>query len=197
MPHLERNDLWSLESYHQQRPAFRARVMEHKRHRKLAIGPNATLYFEDQLTIKYQIQEMLRSERIFEADGIQEELDAYNPLIPDGDNFKATFMIEFTDAGERRAALAGMVGIENKVWIGVGDAGRVYAVADEDLERSTEEKTSAVHFLRFPLSAAMVEQAIAGAPLSAGIDHPNYTYAIEPLAAATADSLRADLTAPA
>jgi Protein of unknown function (DUF3501) len=174
MQKLTRDDLYSLENYATVRDEFRNQVLEHKRSRRVALGTNAALYFEDRLTMQYQIQEMLRIERIFEADGINEELEAYNPLIPDGSNWKATFMIEFPDSGERRAMLERLVDIENRVFVRVGDLDKVYAVADEDLERADEAKTSAVHFLRFELSAAMVSALRDGAALSAGIDHPDY-----------------------
>ena len=175
MTTLTRDDLWSLEQYAEERPQFRARVLEHKKHRQLALGDNARLYFEDALTIKYQIQEMLRIERVFEAAGINEELEAYNPLIPDGSNWKATFMIEYPDPAVRARRLAEMIGIEDKVWLQVGDCERVYPIADEDLDRETADKTSSVHFLRFELTSDMVSAAHAGAALRAGIDHPAYT----------------------
>lgn len=171
---LDRNSLYSLEEYARIRPDFRARVLEHKKHRRLALGDHVTLHFEDRLTMQYQIQEMLRIEKIFEAEGIQDELDAYNPLIPDGSNWKATMLIEYSDVAERKMALAGMAGIEHKVWVQVDGLDRVHAIADEDMERSTEEKTSAVHFLRFELEPAMVEALKSGESLSVGIGHPNY-----------------------
>ena len=152
MKKLAREDLLSLERYAAERPAFRERVIHHKRTRRLPIGPNATLHFEDRLTMQYQVQEILRTERIFEAGEIEAELEAYNPLIPDGANWKATFMIEFDDEDERRAALGRLVGIEDRVWARAGDSKPVWAVADEDLERTTDEKTSSVHFLRFELA---------------------------------------------
>ena len=194
MNKLTRDDLYSLEKYSEVRPEFRARVMAHKKNRRLPIGPNAALYFEDALTMHYQIQEMLRAERIFEASGIQEELDAYNPLIPDGSNWKATFMMEYPDEDERRVQLAKLIGIERHVWAQVADFARITPVADEDLERETEEKTSSVHFLRFELTAEMVAAVKAGSPISIGIDHPAYTYATEPVAQNIRDSLAADLT---
>ena len=171
---LSRADLWSLEEYAEQRPAFRARVMAHKKTRQLPLGEHARLYFEDELTIRYQIQEMLRIEKVFEAAGIEEELEAYNPLIPDGDNWKATFMLEYADPVERAERLAQMIGIEDKVWLRVGDCERVYPIADEDLERDNEEKTSSVHFLRFQLAPEMISAALAGEPIRGGIDHPAY-----------------------
>jgi hypothetical protein len=176
MNKLTHEDLYSLEEYARIRDEFRARVMAHKKHRRVAIGPNAALYFEDALTMQYQVQEMLRIERIFEPQGIQDELDVYNPLIPDGSNWKATFMVEFEDADERRQALARMLGIEKAVWVQVGELERVHPIANEDLERETEDKTSSVHFLRFELSPAMVSQARAGAPIRMGIDHPVYRH---------------------
>ena len=190
---LTRDDLYSLEKYAEVRKDFRARVLAHKKDRKVLIGPVATLYFEDRMTMHYQIQEMLRVERIFEAAGIQDELDAYNPLIPDGNNWKATFMIEVPDVDERRRVLAQLVGVEDRVWVKVGDAERVYAIADEDMERETEEKTSSVHFVRFELTAAMVAAAKHGAAISIGIDHPEYRHSVEPVDDAVRASLVGDL----
>lgn len=193
MQKLNRDDLFSLEKYAEVRPEFRARVMAHKKNRQLPIGPNATLYFEDALTMQYQIQEMLRIERIFEAAGIQEELDAYNPLIPDGSNWKATFMMEYPDEDERRVQLKKLLGIERHVWAQVADFARVTPIADEDLEREDDEKTASVHFLRFELSDEMAEAVKNGAPISMGIDHPSYTYAAEPIPQNVRDSLAQDL----
>jgi len=193
MTALSREDLYSLEDYARVRTDFRARVLAHKQNRQLPLGPNATLYFEDRLTMQYQIQEMLRTEKIFEAEGIQEELDAYNPLIPGGSDWKATFMLEYTDLEERRVALGQLVGVEHRVWVRVGELEKVFAVADEDLERSTEEKTSAVHFMRFDLDAASVEALRGGAKLAAGIDHPALQIALDPVPTAIRDSLVADL----
>jgi hypothetical protein len=190
---LTRADLMSLEQYSTARKEFRARVLEHKRNRLVPIGPNVTWAFEDRLTIQYQVQEMLRVERIFEAAGIQDELDAYNPLIPDGSNWKVTFLIEFPDPEERKARLAGLKGIEDRCWVQVAGFERVFAIADEDLERENEEKTSSVHFLRFELSREMAAQAKSGAPISVGIDHPNYNHEVSPLGAAHRDSLAKDL----
>ena len=190
---LTRNDLLSLEQYSSERPAFRQRVMQHKRHRRVDLGDCVSLYFEDRLTMHYQVQEMLRAERIFEAEGIQEELDAYNPLIPDGSNWKATMMIQIADIEARRVALASMQGIERQVWMRVGEHPPVRPIADEDLERETEEKTSSVHFLRFELTPEMVAAAKAGAPLSAGIDHPAYRAESGPLPEAVRQALVADL----
>ena len=180
-PKLTRDDLYSLEKYSEIRPEFRAKVMAHKRDRKLEVGPNVTLHFEDRLVMQYQIQEMLRAERIYEADGIQEELDAYNPLIPDGRNWKATMMIEFEDADERKAQLAKLIGVERKTYVQIGDHERVYPIANEDLERETDEKTSSVHFLRFELTDAMAEELKAGAKLVVGIDHDHYCHAADPV----------------
>ncbi|MCG6871413.1 MAG: DUF3501 family protein [Gammaproteobacteria bacterium] len=190
---LTRNDLMGLEEYAAGRDAFRRKIMEHKKLRVLPVGPNATLHFEDRLTMQYQVQEMLRAERIFEADGIQEELDAYNPLVPDGSNLKATFMIEFAEVEERRVALENMLGIEDRVWARVADMAPVFAVADEDLERETETKTSSVHFLRFELPAPAITALRDGAALSVGIDHPAYRHARDPLPAAVRDALASDL----
>ena len=195
MQKLTREDLYSLEDYAEARRAFRARVLEHKKDRQVALGPNATLYFEDRLTIQYQVQEILRVERIFGRDGIEDELGAYNGLIPDGHNFKATFMLEYVDVEERRQALSQLIDIEDMVWVRVEGFDRVFAVADEDLERETAEKTSAVHFLRFELSQAMVGALKSGAVLSVGVDHPNYPHSVEPVSASTRESLAADLDA--
>jgi hypothetical protein len=193
MPALSRADLWSLEEYAEERPSFRARVMAHKKTRQVPLGENARLYFEDALTIKYQIQEMLRIEKVFEADGINEELDAYNPLIPDGHNWKATFMIEFGDPEERARRLTEMLGIEDKVWLQVGNCERLYPIADEDLDRSTDEKTSSVHFLRFELTPDMIAAAHRGEAINAGIDHPAYTIEGAPVDEAVRQSLINDL----
>lgn len=193
MQKLTRSDLLSLEQYAEQRLAFRDKVMAHKRDRRLALGDNAVLYFEDRLTMQYQVQEMLRIERIFEADGIDEELKVYNPLIPDGLNWKATFMVEFPDEEERREMLCQLLGIEHRIYVHVVDFDRVFAIADEDLERADEHKTSAVHFLRFELP---VEQSVAlksGATLIAGIDHDNYRVEVCPVADNVRRSLLKDL----
>lgn len=190
---LSREDLMSLERYAAERAEFRARVMAHKKDRKVHLGPHATLYFEDTLTMQYQVQEMLRAERIFEAAGIQEELDAYNPLIPDGDNWKATFMLEYDEVEERKTALEKLIGVEDRVWMRVDDHEPVYAIADEDLERETAEKTSSVHFLRFQLTPEMVADARDGAPIAAGIDFEGFSHLRDPLSEATRASLVADL----
>lgn len=179
MDKLKRADLFSLEAYSIERPAFRARVIEHKKARKLHLGSNVTLLFEDRLTVQYQIQEMLRIERIFEADAIQEELDAYNPLIPDGSNLKATMLIEFPDADERKRVLATLGGIEHRVYAQVDGHERSVAVADEDLDRSSDDKTSAVHFLRFEFSPASIMALRAGAPLRFGVDDKRLPVEVE------------------
>ena len=175
MDKLSRADLFGLEKYHEVRTEFRARVLAHKRLRQVPIGRNATLYFEDRLTIRYPIQEMLRAERIFEAEAIEEELAAYNPLIPDGANLKATFMLEYEDPDERRRMLGTLRGIENRVWMEAGGE-RVFAVADEDLDRTTDDKTSAVHFLRFELPSRMRSALGNGAPMRFGVDHHEYRH---------------------
>jgi hypothetical protein len=193
MEKLTKEKLLGLEAYDGQRDQFRADVMQHKRDRRLALGTNATLYFEDTLTMQYQVQEMLRIERIFEAAGIREELEAYNPLIPDGTNWKATFMLEFPDAEERRAMLTQLIGVEENVWMQVGDLERVRPIADEDLERTDEEKTSAVHFLRFELSAEQIDALKSGAELAAGIDPDKYQVEIRPVAENIRQSLIGDL----
>jgi hypothetical protein len=174
MNKLTRGDLLSLERYAEQRADFRSRVMEHKKNRRVNIGPNLSLYFEDRLTIQYQVQEMLRIEKIFEAEGIEEELNAYNPLIPDGSNLKCTAMLEFDDVELRKKRLAELVGMEHQVWARVEGHDKVFAISNEDLERSTEEKTSAVHFMRFELTAEMIETLSSGASLSFGSDHTGY-----------------------
>ncbi|MDP6437492.1 MAG: DUF3501 family protein [Gammaproteobacteria bacterium] len=171
---LSPEDLFSLEEYARIRSEFRARVLAHKKHRRLALGDHLMLHFEDSLTMQYQVQEMLRIERIFEPEGIQDELDAYNPLIPDGSNWKATMLIEYTDVAERQQALGQFIGIEEQVWVQANGHARVHAIADEDMERSTDEKTSAVHFLRFELSPDMIDSLRGGETLTAGVSHANY-----------------------
>ena len=190
---LTRADLLSLEQYAQSRPGFRERILKHKKLRIVGVGANATWCFEDRLLVQYQVQEMLRVERIFEAAGIQDEMDAYNPLIPDGTNWKVTFLIEFPDADERKIKLAGLKGVETRCWVQVDGFDKVFAIADEDLERENEEKTSAVHFLRFELNSLMAAKAKAGAAISIGIDHPNYRHEVRPLPPAVRDSLASDL----
>lgn len=193
MPRITRDSLLSLEAYARERSAFRARVMEHKKDRTLQLGENVTLIFEDELTVRYQVQEMLRAERIFEDEGIQEELDAYNPLVPDGTNWKATMMIEYPDAAERQRMLARLIGIEDRVWVQVDGAPRVYAIADEDLERENAEKTSSVHFLRFELDRAAIESLRQGARLAIGVDHPHYRATIDDAGPQAKRSLLGDL----
>lgn len=192
MQTLQREDLMPLERYAVERDGFRARVLAHKRHRRVPIGPHLNLYFEDRLTIQYQVQEMLRIEKIFEPDGIQEELDAYNPLIPDGRNLKCTAMLEYQDVAERKRQLALLRGVEDRVWIRVDGHDPVYAIANEDLERSNEEKTSAVHFMRFELEPGMVTALKSGAGLSMGVNHDLYRHEVA-LDAATREALAADL----
>lgn len=189
--HLAPDDLMSLEQYARGRAEFRARVIEHKRLRTVGVGPHTTWCFEDRLTVQYQVQEMLRAERIFEAAGIQDELDAYNPLIPDGSNLKATLLIEYTDAAERAVALARLKGIERHCYLGIGDE-LVRAIADEDLERENEEKTSAVHFLRFEFTRAQVAAFRGGEGVAVGIDLPAYTVRVEEIAAEVQGALAQD-----
>jgi uncharacterized protein DUF3501 len=192
MDKLKPADLFSLEEYHKRRRDFRAQVLAHKRRRQVEIGPNVTLYFEDRLTMQYQVQEMLRAERIYESEAIAEELDSYNPLIPDGGNLKATMMLEYPDAAERRDALQRLAGIENAVYLELPAIARVFAFADEDLPRSTDEKTSAVHFLRFELDSPMRAALKKGATLLLGIDHAGYRHELA-APAAVRDALTADL----
>ena len=182
-----------LETYAKERPAFRARVMAHKKNRILHLGANLTLVFEDELTIRYQIQEMLRAERIFEEAAIADELEAYNPLVPDGANWKATLMIEYPDADERKRMLEKLIGVEDRVWVQVAGHSRVYAVADEDLDRENDNKTSSVHFLRFELARAAITALKGGTPLAVGVDHPQYTATTDPVDPAVAASLVSDL----
>ena len=189
---LTREKLYSLEHYARIRSEFRAGVMEHKANRRLSIGPHATLYFEDSLTMQYQVQEMLRLERIFEPEGIQGELDVYNPLIPDGSNWKATFMLEYEDVEERRDALARLIGIEKTVWVQAEGCGKVYPVTNEDMDRETEDKTAAVHFLRFELLPEMITAIKRGAIVRAGIAHPDYHEEVE-IPKQVRDSLAIDL----
>jgi hypothetical protein len=193
MAKLTRESLFSLEKYAEIRTDFRARIIEHKKNRRVPLGDHAALYFEDALTMQYQVQEMLRIERIFEAAGIQQELDVYNPLVPDGGNWKATFMVEYADENERRAALARLVGIEKDVWMRVEGFDPVTPIANEDLERSTDDKTASVHFMRFELTPDMVAAVKHGAEISAGISHRNYQATLSPLPKAMRDALAADL----
>jgi hypothetical protein len=193
MPHIEQTSLLTLEAYAKARKDFRARVLAHKKSRTVALGEHITLVFEDELTVRYQIQEMLRVERIFEEEGIREELDAYNPLVPDGGNWKATMLIEYPDVAERQQKLAGLRGVEDKVWVRVAGHERVDAIADEDLDRTNDEKTSAVHFLRFELSAPMAAALKAGADLAIGVEHSAYTAVLDPVPVAVRASLLEDL----
>lgn len=194
MAKLTRKDLYSLEEYSENRDDYRKRVMAHKENRRLELGEHLLLMFEDRLIIQYQIQEMLKAEKIFEAKGIEEELEAYNPLIPDGSNWKATMMIQYPDIEERRHQLSRLIGIEDLVWMQVEGFEKVFAIADEDLERDNAEKTSAVHFLRFELSSDMVAAVKAGANISAGVEHENYQQAVSPLTGKLRDSLAGDLS---
>ena len=187
------DSLMTLEAYAKARRDFRARVIAHKRHRTVPLGDHVTLLFEDELTIRYQIQEMLRIERIFEADGIRDELDTYNPLIPDGRNWKATMLIEYPDVAERQRMLGALKGIENRVWVQAAGCERVYAIADEDLARENDEKTSAVHFLRFELTPPIIGVLVAGAALAVGVDHPLYVAAIDSVSSEVRTSLLQDL----
>jgi len=193
MPHITRDTLMTLEAYAKVRPEFRAKVMAHKKNRTIHVGPDVTLIFEDELTMRYQVQEMLRAERIFEEEGIEEELSAYNPLVPDGSNWKATMMIEYPDPGVRAAKLGELIGIEDRTWVRIKGFDPVFAIADEDLERETEEKTSSVHFLRFELSSSMVAALKGGAGLSVGVDHPKYRHEIAPVPEEIRASLISDL----
>jgi hypothetical protein len=193
MPKLTRQDLMSLEQYAAERNRLRREVIAHKQLRTVQVGPNMTWCFEDRTTIRYQILEMLRAERIFESDGIQGELDAYNPLIPDGHNWKVTLLLEFPDERERRVALEKMIGVEDRCWVRVSEMERVFAVADEDMERENAEKTSAVHFLRFELSSSMVDAMKSGTSLCIGVDHDHYRHSLSPLPVPVRDALRRDL----
>src|SRR5258706_13381790 len=192
MPRIDRASLMTLETYARERPQFRAKVIAHKKHRTVHLGEHVTLLFEDELTVRYQVQEMLRIERIFEEDGIRHELETYNPLVPDGGNWKATMLIEYADADERQRMLARLKGIERRVWVEVEGAARIYAIADEDLERENEEKTSAVHFLRFELDAAARAALRRGAALGIGVDHPQYDATVR-VEGPVRDSLAGDL----
>jgi hypothetical protein len=193
MQKLSRQDLMPLEQYSVERSRLRTEVIAHKQLRNVQVGPNMTWCFEDRTTIRYQVLEMLRAERIFEPAGIQDELDAYNPLSPSGSNWKATLLLEFPDADARRHALSKLLGVEDRCWVRVSEMERVFAIADEDLERENAEKTSAVHFLRFELSSSMIEAAKSGASLSVGVDHEHYRHSVAPLPAAVRDALTLDL----
>jgi len=193
MQKLARRDLMTLEQYSIERARLRSEVIAHKQLRNVQVGPNMTWCFEDRTTIRYQVLEMLRAERIFESDGIQDELDAYNPLIPSGSNWKVTLLLEFPDAEERRRALSTLIGVEDRCWVRVSEMERVFAIADEDLNRENDDKTSAVHFLRFELSPSMVQAMKTGASLSIGVDHDNYRHSLSPLPIAVRDTLSLDL----
>src|SRR5512146_1520653 len=193
MAQISRDSLLTLEAYAKQRAEFRARVIAHKKHRTVRLGEHVTLIFEDELTVRYQIQEMLRIEKTFEEAGIQDELDAYNPLVPDGTNLKATMLIEYEDADVRKDALSKLKGIEDRVWLRVGDQAPVFAIADEDLDRETEQKTSSVHFLRFELSPTMIAGFKGDANVALGVDHPEYKAQIASLPAPLREALKADL----
>lgn len=193
MQKLSRQDLHTLEDYSAMRDEFRKQVIQHKKNRVLQVGPNVTMHFEDRLVMQYQIQEMLRAEKIFESEGIQEELDAYNPMIPDGSNWKVTFMVEFPDPDERAIRLRELLGIDVATYVQVSGHDKVTPICNEDLPRETEEKTSSVHFMRFELTSEMVSDLKNGAALSVGVDHPKYQHAIEALPASIRDSLVADL----
>ena len=193
MPIITRESLLTLEAYARDRKKFRARVLAHKKPRTVHLGEHLTLLFEDELTIRYQVQEMLRIEKIFEETGIQDELDTYNPLVPDGRNWKATLLVEYEDVEERKRALARLKGIEDRVWVQVDEQPRVHAIADEDLERENDEKTSSVHFARFELTPAMIAALKSGAGLAIGVDHPEYPATLQPVPDATRRALLADL----
>jgi hypothetical protein len=193
MPQIQRDSLLTLEAYSRARDEFRKKVMEHKKHRRVQLGDHVMLIFEDELTIRYQVQEMLRAEKIFEEDEIRHELETYNPLIPDGRNWKATMMIEYAEVEERKRALATMKGIEDRVYVRVEGSPRVYAIADEDLERENEEKTSSVHFLRFELTDDMVKALKYGVSLAIGVDHANYRAEVDPVPSPVRSALVADL----
>ena len=193
MGRITADSLMSLEQYAKTRKQFRERVLAHKKHRTVHLGEHVTLVFEDELTMRYQIQEMLRVERIFEEAGIRDELDAYNPLVPDGSNWKATMLLEYPDIDQRREALSRLIGVEDRVWVMVAGHPRIYAIADEDLDRENEDKTSAVHFLRFDLPQVVKRALKEGAALTLGVDHPNYSAAVDPASAATTASLLNDL----
>ena len=193
MKKLTREDLYSLEDYAAMRDDYRKKIMAHKKDRRLELGENVLMMFEDREIMQYQVQEMLKAEKIFEAEGIEEELAAYNPLIPDGTNWKATMLIQYTDVEERQKQLTKLIGIENKIWMQVEGFDKIYAIADEDLERDTAEKTSAVHFMRYELSNEMIDAVKKGAAISAGVDHENYQASVSPIPDNVRDSLASDL----
>jgi Protein of unknown function (DUF3501) len=194
MPRITRESLMTLEAYAKARTNFRVEVLAHKKPRTVHLGEHLTLLFEDELTIRYQVQEILRVEKTFEEEAIQDELDAYNPLVPDGSNWKATLLIEYEDVDERKQALSNLKGVEDRVWVQAGTAPRVYAIADEDLERENDEKTSAVHFVRFELTPSMIEDLKRGGPLAIGVDHPAYALTLREVPEATRHALLADLS---
>jgi hypothetical protein len=194
MSKLTRKDLYSLEEYSAMRDDYRKKVMAHKNNRRLELGEHLLLSFEDKLVMQYQVQEMLKAEKIFDAAGIEEELAAYNPLIPDGSNWKATMLIQYPDVAQRQKELARLIGIEDVIWVQVEGFDKVYSIADEDLERDNAEKTSAVHFLRFELDSDMIAAVKAGAAISAGVEHENYQAIVSPVAGNLRDSLATDLT---
>ena len=193
MSKLTRKDLYSLEEYTEKRDDYRKKIMAHKENRRLELGNNLLLSFEDKLIMQYQVQEMLKAEKIFDAAGIEEELDAYNPLIPDGTNWKATMLIQYPDVEERQLQLTRLIGIEDLIWLQVEGFDKVYAIADEDLERDNAEKTSAVHFLRFELDTDMITAVKSGANISAGVEHENYQHVVSPVSNHLRDSLASDL----
>lgn len=193
MKKLTREDLYSLEEYSAMRDEYRKKIMAHKENRRLELGENILLSFEDRLIMQYQVQEMLKAEKIFEAEGIEEELAAYNPLIPDGTNWKATMLIQYPDVEERQKQLTRLIGIEDKIWMQVEGFDRIYAIADEDLERDNAEKTSAVHFMRYELESDMIAAVKTGAAISAGVEHENYQAVVSPIASNIRDSLSTDL----
>lgn len=192
MPQIKRESLMTLEAYAKARKEFRTKVIEHKKRRTVHFGEHVTLLFEDELTVRYQVQEMLRIERIFEEAGIEDELQAYNPLIPDGTNLKATMLIEYEDVEERGRMLAKLKGLEDKIWLRIADHAPVYAIADEDLERENDEKTAAVHFLRFELSPLMIRTLKFGADIAMGCDHPQYEVKLDEINPVTRQALVAD-----
>ena len=191
---LQRKDLWSLEQYAEKREGFRAEVLAHKQNRRVQVGQNILLVFEDEKTIRYQIQEMLRIEKVFEAAGIEEELEAYNPLIPDGDNWKCSMLIQYPDVAERRQRLAELLDVENRVWVQIDGAEMLFALADEDLARANADKTSAVHFLRFQLGSAQVRAVQAGCSITFGVDHKHYQEDAVLVSEEVRRSLAADIT---
>ncbi len=194
MTAIARDSLLTLEAYSKKRNALRAEVIAHKKNRTVQVGEHVTLLFEDEMTVRYQVQEMLRIEKIFEEEGIESELSAYNPLIPDGSNFKATMLIEYESVTERQRALAKLKGVEDRMFVEVEGQARVFAIADEDLERENEEKTSAVHFVRFELTVAMKQALRSGAQLKIGCDHPEYLVQVEELPAEKLAALLRDLS---